>query len=93
MALHTLLDGVTTNTTGTAVNPQNLESLENGLAVATYSGGTGNALVEGSIDGTTWVTLKTFTGSGNDSVPIYPHMRGQTTSISGATITLKFWEW
>jgi hypothetical protein len=61
----------------------------NGVAVFKIDSNNATVLLEGSLDGTNFVTVKSVSRVGSDvleghSVCIFPHMRGKVSSTTGA---------
>ncbi len=90
MKIVKLLDGVSTATTGTVYESKFLRDNETGLVQAVYTGGdrAGTLKLQGSLDGTNFVDVASFTESGSVAVTIFPFMRGDLSSVTGSSGTI-----
>lgn len=82
----TLLAGVTASGAGTAVQVEDVAGRESvpylvrGITVA-------DVAIQGSFDGTNFVTLKTMSADEAGLVPAFPYMRANVTAYTSGTIT------
>tara|TARA_R100000458_G_C8231381_1_gene212969 strand:+ start:757 stop:1044 length:288 start_codon:yes stop_codon:yes gene_type:complete len=84
-----LLDGVSTATTGTVYESRFLRDNETGLVQAVFGGDrTGTLKLQGSLDGTNYVDVASFTASGSVAVTIFPFLKGNLASIGGSSGTV-----
>lgn len=84
MKLTTLLADAVATGAGTAYTT---EGYEESSAQAVVTGiGTATVVIEGSIDGTTYLTLDTVTADGIITVPLLPHVRANVTAYTAGTI-------
>jgi hypothetical protein len=51
--------------------------------------GTATVALQGSLDGTNWVSLVDYSGNGADEVGLMPYVRGNVTSFTSGAVTLK----
>ncbi len=52
---------------------------------------TATVLIQGSLDGTNWVTLKSVTADAAGHIEAFPHMRGNVSVWTSGTIHVGFW--
>ena len=92
MKVYTLYNKVPANESGTVQNmPLDKDKDESGLVQAVYSGGAaGTIKLEGTLDGTNYVEVASFTANGAKSVLLFPNMRA-TVSGSNGTGTLSLY--
>ncbi len=82
------MTGVTTNTSGVAVNPQ-VDRFREGVVQTEFEAGTGNVLIEGRlVPDAPWELIVTETESNAQTVALFPYMRATTSAISGATVNV-----
>ena len=84
-----LLDGVSANGDGTVYESRFLRDNETGLVQAVFGGDrTGTLKLQGSLDGTNFVDVASFTASGSVAVTIFPFLKGNLSSIGGSSGTV-----
>tara|TARA_R100001440_G_scaffold59308_1_gene79092 strand:+ start:306 stop:584 length:279 start_codon:yes stop_codon:yes gene_type:complete len=83
MKVSVLFDGSNANGAGTAQRFEQAKD-ESGLCQAVFTGATATVALQGSLDGTNWVDVKTFTDSGGSAVLIFPNMRVNITGSNDA---------
>ena len=89
MKIVKLLDAVSTATTGTVYESKFLRDNETGLVQAVFGGDrTGTLKLQGSLDGTNFVDVASFTESGSVAVTIFPFLRGDLSSVTGSAGTI-----
>jgi hypothetical protein len=95
MAVSTLLNAVTATGTGTALKlfvgdtaqPRNYRRGARGLVKAVLTG-TATVSLEGSLTGTSYVTIVSLTASGIYEITLPPYLRGNVTAFTSGTVTL-----
>lgn len=94
MRIHKLLSAVTVNTTGESFTIQNPSAIDYGLAQVFYGGGTGTIKIQGrtSTD-MTWIDIYSFSVDGGRRVTLFPFMRADLSSESGATVSVDLIQW
>ena len=90
MKIVKLLDGVSANGDSFVYESEFLRDNETGLVQAVYTGGdrAGTLKLQGSLDGTNFVDVATFTASGSVAVTIFPFLKGDLSSVSGSSGTI-----
>lgn len=89
---YTLLDAVTTATTGSALSTKNVEKATVTVNITVNTGAV-TITIEGSQDGTNWVTINAATSTSVEiyDVPVTTHyksIRAKTTVQSNSTVTV-----
>ena len=90
--LTTLLDAVTATGPGASLDLSVDPRYQGGAHSFVVSGTfTGTVVIEGSVDGTTWYSLGTFTDGGGllERDGVYALLRGNVTALTSGSITLK----
>ena len=92
MSLKVLLDDVTVNTDGSAVQVQNFRHKEYGIVQCSIAG-SATVKVQGrtSVD-MGWVDAHEFTSDGAVRVSLFTEMRGKATGVSGGAVRLELIE-
>ena len=94
MRIHKLLVAVTVNTTGEVFIIHNPSDIDYGLAQVEYNGGTGNIKIQGRTSTDMgWIDIYTFTADGARRVTLFPLMRADLSSESGATVYVDLIQW
>ena len=89
MKIVKLLDGVSADGDGAVYDSKFLRDNEVGLVQAVYGGDrTGTLTLKGSLDGTNYVDVASFTAADAKAVTIFPFMKGNLASIGGSTGTV-----
>ena len=83
-----LLNSVTTATTGTGVNVENLTKITVQATVTTYSSGTASVNVQGSNDGENWDTVQCHRTVANDNTQSL--VAALNNNLSSATTEMLF---
>lgn len=89
MRLVTLMNAVTETGTGTPVQCILEKGVPNNTVAQAIVSGTATVVLQGSLDGTNWYQIASYTASGGGQVAVAPYMRANCTSTSGGTVTLK----
>ena len=89
MAVTTLLNAVTATGAGASYqfSDQTRQRSPQSIVQAVLTG-TATAALEGSLDGTNWFTVYSFTSSGAQLVDLPPRVRGNVTARTSGAITL-----
>ena len=90
MKIVKLIDAVSTATDGFVYESKFLRDNETGLVQAVYTGGdrAGTLNLQGSLDGTNFVDVASFTASGSVAVTIFPFLKGNLSSVTGSSGTI-----
>ena len=90
MKIVKLIDAVSTATDGFVYESKFLRDDETGLVQAVYTGGdrAGTLKLQGSLDGTNFVDVASFTASGSVAVTIFPFLKGNLSSVTGSSGTI-----
>ena len=94
MIIHRLLVAVTVNTTGESFTMHNASDIDYGLAQVEYNGGTGTIKIQGRTSTDMgWIDIFSFTADGGRRVTLFPFMRADLSSESGATVYVDLIQW